>query len=137
MAIVPRSFIQGSQYALLTITAIACFGCTSIGGPWFARTPLDPTSRVYPSVASGCAFPVAPIAARWFERVLIIVLENQDYKDAITNRYLGELATQGANFTDFHGLFHPSYSNYLAMVAGRDIPTLFDRQKDLDKCTVA
>src|SRR5262245_16562981 len=137
MTIIPRSFIWDSQYALLVMTTVACFGCTSIGGPWFARTPPDPPSRVFPSVASCRPCPLAPVAARWFERVLIIVLENQDYKDAITDRYLGELATQGTNFTNFHGLFHPSYSNYLAMVAGKDIPTLFNQQKDLDECTVA
>ncbi len=137
MAIIPRSFTQGRQYALLAITTVACFGCTGIGGPGFTRTPLDPASRTYPSIASGCACTVAPVAARWFERVLLIVLENQDYKDAISNRYLRELAKQGASFTNFHGLFHPSYSNYLALVAGKEILTHFDQQKDLNECTVA
>jgi Phosphoesterase family len=132
---VRRSF-QPGRYALLAIATIATFGCTSIAGPWFTPTPPDPASKVYPSVASGCRCPVAPSAAQWFERVLIVVLENQDYANAMNDGYLRELAKQGANFTNFHGLFHPSYSNYLAMVAGKDIPTVFDGQKDLNACTV-
>lgn len=132
-----RSLFQPGRYALLVIAAIATFGCTSIAGPWFARTPPDAASKVYPAVASGCRCLTAPPAAQWFERVLIVALENQDYENASDDPYLRRLAKQGANFTNFHGLFHPSYSNYLAMVAGKDIPTLFDRQKDLNECTVA
>lgn len=128
----PRTLIQFFQYALLIVSTVVCFGCAG-----FARTPADPASRMYPSLASGCACAVDLAAPRHFGRVLIIVLENQDYKEAIADRYLGSLAKQGASFTNFHGLFHPSYSNYLAMVAGKEIPTYFDRQKDLNECTIA
>lgn len=55
-----------------------------------------------------------------FDRVLIIVLENVDYERAIQNKDLTALAAQGASFTNFHALFHPSYPNYLAMIAGTD-----------------
>ena len=121
-----RSITQGGP-CLLAAAALACFGCSSV----------DPASGVYPTVAGGCVCSVAPVATGWFERVLIIVLENQDYGKAITDPYLGELAKQGASFSNFHGLFHPSYSNYLAMVAGKDIPTIFDQQRDLNECTIA
>lgn len=59
-------------------------------------------------------------SAHHFERVLIIVLENADYEVAGQNKDLAELARHGASFTNFHALFHPSYPNYLAMVAGTD-----------------
>lgn len=137
MAMMRRTLLQPVRYALIAVLAMACFSCASVAGPWFTRTPPDPASKVYPSVASGCRCTAALPATRWFERVLILVLENQDYKNAIEDPFLASLAKQGANFTNFHALFHPSYSNYLAMVAGRDIPTVFDRQKDLDECTVA
>ena len=52
--------------------------------------------------------------------MLIIVLENVDYEVASKDKNLADLATQGASFTNFHALFHPSYPNYLAMVAGTD-----------------
>lgn len=62
----------------------------------------------------------AKARAHHFDRVVIIVLENADYELAIQVKGLAELATQGASFTNFHALFHPSYPNYLAMVAGTD-----------------
>jgi hypothetical protein len=58
--------------------------------------------------------------AHHFDRVLIIVLENVDYEVASKIKDLADLATQGASFTNFHATFHPSYPNYLAMVAGTD-----------------
>lgn len=61
--------------------------------------------------------------AHHFDRVLIIVLENVDYELAVQDKNLAALATQGASFTNFHALFHPSYPNYLAMVAGTDFGT--------------
>ena len=58
--------------------------------------------------------------ARHFDRVVIIVLENGDYEAAIRNKDFAALAARGASFSNFHALFHPSYPNYLAMVAGTD-----------------
>jgi hypothetical protein len=55
-----------------------------------------------------------------FDRVVIIVLENTDYERAMQDPNLTALAAQGASFTNFHALFHPSYPNYLAMIAGTD-----------------
>lgn len=58
--------------------------------------------------------------ARHFDRVVIIVLENVDYERATQDPNLSNLAGRGASFTNFHALFHPSYPNYLAMIAGTD-----------------
>ncbi len=58
--------------------------------------------------------------ARHFDRVLIIVLENVNYEVASKDKSFADLAAQGASFTNFHALFHPSYPNYLAMIAGTD-----------------
>ena len=62
----------------------------------------------------------ARASAHHFDRVLIIVLENVDYEVASQDKSLADLAAGGASFTNFHALFHPSYPNYLAMVAGTD-----------------
>jgi hypothetical protein len=62
----------------------------------------------------------ARASARHFDRVLIFVLENVDFEVASKDKNLADLAAQGAAFTNFHALFHPSYPNYLAMVAGTD-----------------
>ena len=58
--------------------------------------------------------------AHHFDRVLIIVLENVDYEAAIQNPDIAALASHGASFSNLHALFHPSYPNYLAMIAGTD-----------------
>src|SRR5271166_6267711 len=65
----------------------------------------------------------ARATAHHFDRVVIIVLENADYELAIQDKDLADLALRGANFTNFHALFHPSYPNYLAMIAGTDFGT--------------
>jgi hypothetical protein len=72
---------------------------------------------------SDAALAAAKAKAHHFDRVVIIVLENVDYEVAIKNRNLAALAAQGASFSNFHALFHPSYPNYLAMVAGTDFGT--------------
>jgi len=76
-------------------------------------------------------------ARRHFDHVLVIVLENQDQEVAISDPYLKSLAGQGANLTDFHGLVHPSYANYLGMVAGKLYPTHGDKQIDIPDETIA
>jgi hypothetical protein len=70
---------------------------------------------------------------RHFDRVLIIVLENQSYVSAIKDKYLKLLSEEGTEFTDFRGVAHPSYPNYLAMISGSTfgLHGLFgDYQKD-------
>ena len=62
----------------------------------------------------------ARASAHHFDRVVVIVLENVDYEAASQNKDLAALVAHGASFTNFHALFHPSYPNYLAMVAGTD-----------------
>jgi hypothetical protein len=58
------------------------------------------------------------ISQKHFDRVLTIVLENQSYVSAKGDKYLKQLADEGVEFTDFRAVSHPSYPNYLAMVAG-------------------
>jgi len=62
--------------------------------------------------------PAQTLKAKHFDHVLVVVLENQAFVAAIKDKYLQQLADEGANFTDFHGVGHPSYPNYLAMIAG-------------------
>ncbi len=71
----------------------------------------------------------APGTGKHFERVLIIVLENQNYASAMGNDYLKDLAKEGAAFTNFKGVYHPSYPNYLAMIAGSSFGMRSDRQQ--------
>jgi len=72
-----------------------------------------------------------------FDHVLIVVLENQSYDSAIKNDLLKSLAQKGANFSNFGNLYHYSYPNYLAMIAGSDFGThnpqvLSDKQRNFN-----
>src|SRR5258708_40148934 len=66
------------------------------------------------------ALAAAKASAHHFDRVVIIVLENGDYENAVQDKNLAALAAKGTSFSNFHALFHPSYPNYLAMIAGTD-----------------
>ena len=115
-------------HALLLAIALSCCGM-SIRSPLRAIaqsiTPVQsgqvPEVRKAPEEKKEAAEQAAArSSAHHFDRVLIIVLENVDYEVASQDKDLAELAQQGASFTNFHALFHPSYPNYLAMVAGTD-----------------
>ncbi len=62
-------------------------------------------------------------AGKHFDRVLVVVLENQNYSSAMNDPFLKELASKGANFSNFKNLTHPSYPNYLAMISGSTFNT--------------
>ena len=120
--------MQFFKCAFLAFTVIR-LGYGDIEAFGFSRTPMNSVlaQKISESANTG----------RHFERVLIIVLENQNYGDAIIEPYLNSLAKKGASFTNFHGLFHPSYPNYLAMIAGKEIPTKGDKQINLNERTIA
>ena len=69
-----------------------------------------------------------PKHGKHFDRVLIVMLENQNYRVAIQDPLLAELAAKGANFTNFKAILHPSYPNYLALIAGSTFGTHSDTQ---------
>lgn len=97
------------------LSAVAQNASQQPQNPEFPQVTKTPDAK-----AEEAARAAARARAHHFERVLIIVLENVDYEVAIQDKNLAAIATQGASFTNFHALFHPSYPNYLAMVAGTD-----------------
>jgi hypothetical protein len=130
----------GIRCGLLGMTMISCYACTTLD---YYPTPPDPASRtaktavVHSSTGNGCNCTTTFAATNRFKRVLIVVLENRDYADATKDLDLLKLAEKGAQFDDFHGLVHPSYSNYLAMITGRPIESHWDRQQTYDVCSIA
>jgi len=112
-----------------------------------AQSNKDEAARPAQEKKDDAALAAAKAKSHHFDRVVIIVLENGDYEAAIKDKNLAALAVQGASFSNFHALFHPSYPNYLAMVAGTDfgihrrIRFLADRQvnfpNDADHQTIA
>jgi hypothetical protein len=72
-----------------------------------------------------------------FQRVFIIVLENANYDQSMAQTYLSELSHKGAALNNFHAETHPSYPNYLALVAGNTFGIDSDGQTDLDKTNLS
>lgn len=66
-----------------------------------------------------------------FKKVLIIVLENTDYQDALKQPYLKKLTTQGALLQNMKGVTHPSQGNYIALLGGDTLQVQNDNPVDL------
>ncbi len=91
---------------LLGILVACVVGCSAAGAP------MRPTETWPPS------------GAQRFDRVLLVILENQDFAAVNAHDYFKRLGSRGAVFTRYEGVRHPSYPNYIGLVAGntRDIP---------------
>jgi len=120
---VPVFHLHNRSWAALILTLF--LGAASASPQ--SITPAPPNQSTPPQITKSpagkqeeAARAAARSTAHHFDRVLIIVLENVDYEVASQDKNLADLAAQGASFTNFHALFHPSYPNYLAMVAGTD-----------------
>src|SRR4051812_4584344 len=55
------------------------------------------------------------------DHVVVVIEENQAHQTIIGSPdapYINSLAAQGASFTDYHAITHPSQPNYLALFSG-------------------
>jgi phospholipase C len=57
------------------------------------------------------------------DRVVLVVLENQNYDRVIRDPTFKRLADEGLLFSNAHSHNHPSYLNYIGLVAGQ-VPTV-------------
>ncbi|MFF7755427.1 alkaline phosphatase family protein [Streptomyces sp. NPDC007971] len=68
--------------------------------------------------------PLAPPVSKvpGYDHVFMVMMENTDYSEVMNDPadtpYMHSLMAQGANLTDFHGVYHPSDENYLAVAGG-------------------
>ncbi len=53
-----------------------------------------------------------------FNKIMIVILENANYADAIAQPFMAKFAKSGALLSNFHALTHPSLPNYIALTAG-------------------
>jgi hypothetical protein len=129
-------FLRNLAFSVFVLSAALCASSISAAAQTVPPAPATPSAQSQPQSQpqitkspEGKEEEAARAAARasalhsdahHFDRVLIIVLENVDYEVASKDKSFAALAAAGASFTNFHALFHPSYPNYLAMVAGTD-----------------
>lgn len=86
-------------------------------------------------IAEGAVAPAVPLSPRP-SRVVLIVLENREYEEAIGNPeapYLNHLARRGAVATSYYAVSHPSLPNYLALLAG----STFGIAENCTECVVS
>ena len=117
---------SGAMVAAVAATALACSSQQATGSAG-AKTHRA-SDQV--TVAAGANV----------RHIFIIVLENENYKDAYvtnTNPWMGhKLQNQGTLLTQYYGIGHNSLDNYLAMMSGQapnpttsgDCPTYVDFQ---------
>lgn len=54
-----------------------------------------------------------------FDHFLIVIFENEDAKTVTDIPYMDSLAKSGVYLSDYYAVAHPSYPNYLALIAGQ------------------
>jgi hypothetical protein len=57
-------------------------------------------------------------AERVFDRVLVVMFENQYRSYLLDNPFFRRLARQGIQLGNYNGVMHPSQTNYIAAIAG-------------------
>src|SRR3979411_3342310 len=84
-------------------TLIGC--ATSLG--WLSYASSMPAQ-------AGSSAPVG----KHFDHVVIVVLENEGADQALADSYISSLTRRGAWCSRYYAITHPSFPNYLAIVAG-------------------
>ncbi|MDQ6690008.1 MAG: alkaline phosphatase family protein [Gemmatimonadota bacterium] len=73
---------------------------------------LSSASRIHAQVGS------TALAGEHFDQVVIVIMENEGTNQALADPFIASLARRGAWFSNYHAITHPSFPNYLAIVAG-------------------
>ncbi len=83
-------------------------------------------------MCSSIALAEAPLKQAPFKHVMIIVLENTNYLNAMKQTFLSELSKNGASLDNMTAQTHPSQGNYISMIAGDTFGIKSDNNIDLD-----
>jgi acid phosphatase len=105
-----RRFAAAATVALAVLTA--CSSGSQSGGTASSNAPSSSAAGDQTAATGGVPTP---------DHVLVVIFENEDAKNIVGSPdapYLTSLAQAGANFTDAHGVAHPSQPNYLALFSG-------------------
>lgn len=57
-------------------------------------------------------------SGKYFDRILVIMFENQYIDDTLQHPYFKQLTTNGTLLSQYYGVTHPSQPNYVAQLAG-------------------
>lgn len=88
---------------------LALFALCAVQGACGQNTPLPKAGAVAAAIAG----------KRHFDHFVLIIFENEDARNVKEIPYMDSLAKSGVYLSNYYGVAHPSYPNYLALVAGR------------------
>ncbi|ORZ01357.1 phosphoesterase family-domain-containing protein [Syncephalastrum racemosum] len=73
-----------------------------------------------------------------YDRIVIIVFENQDYSDVAKDPYFSTIADNhnGILLTNYMALTHPSQPNYVGMISGSTDGVFLDNDSNIDRESV-
>ena len=71
------------------------------------------------------------VPGKYFDRVFLIIFENQGYSDVINNSDFISFANQGLLLTNFIATQHPSQPNYINILAGDTMGVSDDNSHDI------
>jgi len=75
------------------------------------------------------------MAKKAFDRIFIVILENELQSAVLENAFMKSLASEGVRLSNYSGITHPSQPNYIAATAGLPFVT-DDDPKDLPNTSI-
>ena len=87
-----------------------------------------------PALVATCDHAIsAGVTSERFSKIMVVVLENTDYDDAIEQPFLASLIKRGVLLTNFTAEAHPSQPNYIALISGSTFGVTSDANVDVDQ----
>ncbi|KAI9277220.1 phosphoesterase, partial [Phascolomyces articulosus] len=73
-----------------------------------------------------------------YDRIVIVVMENQDFNDVADDSYYPTIAENhnGVLLTNFYALTHPSQPNYIGMISGSTGGVILDFDSNIERKSV-
>lgn len=71
-------------------------------------------------------------SGKWFDRIVVVNLENTNYEDALKTGSLVSFAKNGLLLTNYFAVTHPSQPNYVAQIMGDTSGVWLDFECNLD-----
>ena len=68
-----------------------------------------------------------------FKKVVVVVLENTSYDEALAQPFMADLAKRGALLSNYHAVAHPSQPNYVALISGSNAGVPDDKPVTLSR----
>lgn len=106
------------NHLVKTALGLGLLSCCATG---FAAETANPFAKGISSTDLNALASPSLASIPRFDHVVIVLMENENQEQIIGNPnapYINSLAKAGANFTNAHGVTHPSQPNYLALFSG-------------------